>query len=121
MVTHPLASLRLALYLGARLWLTASVPICVLRPRKARPITRMEPSSVQSGSVLPAGGSSAELLNEADTPRCARGCRFVLPPAARRSLRLLCTLGVRLISRPIGRLIATSNAHRCDYQERVSL
>jgi hypothetical protein len=40
----------------------ASVPIRVLRPRKARPITRMEPSSIQSASVLPAGGSSAAPL-----------------------------------------------------------
>ena len=44
---------------------------------------------------------AAELLNEADPARSARGFGFASPPAARRSLRLLRTLGGRLISRPV--------------------
>ena len=59
---------------------------------------------------------AAELLDEADPARAARGCGCALPPAARRSLRLLRTLGGGLSRAPLA--IATK---RCFVTKKLTL
>jgi hypothetical protein len=54
--------------------------------------------TVDGGRVVPWSGSHR---GRSHLQGRQRGCDFALPPAARRSLRLLRTLGVRLISRPL--------------------